>query len=102
MKQHPRWGADIIRPIESFRGCHDIILYHHENYDGTGYPTGIKGLDIPLGARILRIVDSYDAITTNRTYKSAMSKGQALEELNRFAGTYYDSWLLKEFIAMME
>jgi len=100
-KQHPQWGADIIRPIKSLRGSLDIILYHHENYDGTGYPQGLKGEDIPIGARILRIVDSYDAITTNRPYKEAMSKEQALEELAKYSGSYYDPQILRHFSEML-
>ena len=96
-KNHPQWGADIIRPINSLQGSLDIILHHHENYDGTGYPSGLKGADIPLGARILRIVDSYDAITTNRPYKEAMTREQAIEELRKFSGTHYDPNLLNKF-----
>ncbi|MEL7568260.1 MAG: HD domain-containing phosphohydrolase, partial [Dehalobacterium sp.] len=77
------------------------ILYHHENYNGSGYPGGISGENIPLGARILRIVDSYDAMTTDRPYKLAMSLEQALEELDRYAGLYYDPAILEEFKKMM-
>jgi len=100
-KQHPQWGADIIRPIKSLQGSLDIILYHHENYDGTGYPKGLKGQEIPIGARILRIVDSYDAITTNRPYKEAMSHEQALEELGRYSGSHYDPQIIKTFCDML-
>jgi len=101
LKQHPQWGADIIRPIKTLQGSLDIILYHHENYDGTGYPKGLKGTDIPLGARILRIIDSYDAITTNRPYKEGMSKEQAVEELARYSGTHYDPIILELFSEMI-
>ncbi|MFZ5942869.1 MAG: bifunctional diguanylate cyclase/phosphohydrolase [Bacillota bacterium] len=100
-KQHPQWGADIIRPLKSLKGTLDIVLYHHENFDGTGYPFGLKGEKIPLGARILRIIDSYDAITTNRPYKEAMSKEQAIEELLKFSGIHYDPVLLKGFCGMI-
>ena len=79
-RQHTLWGAEIIDPLKSLHGVKEIVLYHHENYDGTGYPEGIAGDNIPLGARILRIVDSYDAMTTDRPYKLAMSLDQALEE----------------------
>lgn len=100
-RNHPQWGAEIIRPIKSLQGALDIILYHHENYNGTGYPKGLKGEEIPLGARILRIVDSFDAITTNRPYKEAMTKEQAIEELMRFSGSHYDPVLLDKFCQMI-
>ncbi|KJS21050.1 MAG: hypothetical protein VR72_12060 [Clostridiaceae bacterium BRH_c20a] len=100
-KQHPQWGADIIRPIKTLQDSLEIILYHHENYDGTGYPKGLKGKDIPIGARILRIVDSYDAITTKRPYKEAMSKEQAVEELAKYSGTHYDPIILEQFCEMI-
>ncbi|MFA6809039.1 MAG: HD domain-containing phosphohydrolase, partial [Eubacteriales bacterium] len=98
--QHPEWGAEIISPLKSLDGLIEIVLYHHENYDGSGYPHGIKGLDIPLGARILRIIDSYDAMTSIRPYKEALSMEQAIEELKRFSGLHYDELLLEEFVKM--
>lgn len=101
LKQHPQWGADMIRPLKSLTGAVEIVLYHHENYDGSGYPQGLKGTDIPYGARILRIIDSFDAITTNRPYKEAMSEEQALEELKRYSGIHYDPVLLNEFTNMV-
>lgn len=101
LRQHPVWGADIIDPLKSLYGVKEIILYHHENYDGTGYPEGVSGDNIPFGARLLRIVDSYDALTTDRPYKSAMSLEQALEELDRYDGVHYDSVMLKAFKEMM-
>jgi diguanylate cyclase (GGDEF)-like protein/putative nucleotidyltransferase with HDIG domain len=100
-RQHPGWGADIISPLKSLSELSDIISCHHENFDGTGYPEGIRGEDIPLGARILRIVDSYDAMTTVRPYQSALSSEAALEDLAKYSGTHYDPWILKEFIQMM-
>ncbi|MFZ7103527.1 MAG: diguanylate cyclase [Peptococcaceae bacterium] len=100
-RQHPQWGADMIRPLKSLQGSLDIVLYHHENFDGTGYPQGLKGEEIPYGARILRIIDSYDAITTHRPYKEAMSMIQALEELLKYSGTHYDPVLLEQFCKMI-
>ncbi|HHV64134.1 MAG TPA: diguanylate cyclase [Peptococcaceae bacterium] len=102
LKQHPQWGADIIRPLKSLKGMADIVRFHHENYDGSGYPLGLKGEEIPLGARILRIIDSFDAMTTIRQYKEGMTKEQALEELKNLTGRYYDPNLLAEFLAMMQ
>lgn len=101
-RQHPIWGAEIIDPLKSLHGVKEIVLYHHENYDGTGYPEGVSGDNIPLGARILRIVDSFDAMTTDRPYKMAMSWDQALEELEIYAGTHYDPAVLREFKTMIQ
>ncbi|QNB47483.1 diguanylate cyclase [Thermanaerosceptrum fracticalcis] len=97
VKQHPMWGADMIRPISSLGGAVDIVLYHHENFDGSGYPNALKGEEIPLGARILRVVDSFDAMTTNRPYKDALSMKQALEELNKYKGIHYDPEVVEVF-----
>jgi HD-GYP domain-containing protein (c-di-GMP phosphodiesterase class II) len=97
VKQHPVWGADMIRPISSLGGAVDIVLHHHENYDGSGYPNALKGEEIPLGARILRVVDSFDAMTTNRPYKDALSMKQALEELNKYKGIHYDPEVVEVF-----
>ncbi|RNC29839.1 MAG: 3'3'-cGAMP-specific phosphodiesterase 2 [Candidatus Dichloromethanomonas elyunquensis] len=101
LKQHPQWGADIIRPMQSLKGTVEIILHHHENYDGSGYPKGFKGEDIPLGARILRIIDSYDAMTSDRPYKRGMTEAQAIEELSRLSGQHYDPFLLEKFIQIL-
>ena len=101
LKSHPQWGADIIRPLKSFQGIVEIVLYHHENYDGSGYPKGIQGLEIPYGARVLRIIDSFDAITTNRPYKLGMNKEQAIEELGKFSGIHYDATIFQQFAEMV-
>lgn len=101
LRQHPQWGAEIIRPLESLKEASQIVLYHHENYDGTGYPEGLKGEEIPYGARLLRIIDSFDAIITNRPYKEAMSRKQAVEELAKYSGSHYDPELLQQFSAMI-
>jgi diguanylate cyclase (GGDEF)-like protein/putative nucleotidyltransferase with HDIG domain len=98
--QHPVWGAEIVKPIRAFRDISPLILHHHENFDGTGYPSGLKGAAIPLEARILRIADSFDAMTTNRPYKTAMEREAALEELRRCSGTQFDPHLVEHFIRL--
>lgn len=98
VKNHSIWGADIIRPISAFSGAVDIVLYHHENYDGSGYPYGLAGEEIPLGARILRIADSFDAMISNRPYKRSLSVWEALQELKKYKGIYYDPEVLDAFI----
>jgi len=101
LKQHPQWGADIIRPMKSLKNTIEVVLHHHEDYDGGGYPKGLTGENIPIGARILRIIDSYDAMTTNRPYKDGMTMEQAVEELQSFSGRHYDPVLLELFIQMI-
>jgi putative two-component system response regulator len=87
MKQHPAAGERICRPLKSFRLVLPIIRHHHEKWDGSGYPDGLKGEEIPLTARILQTVDIYDALTTDRPYRKAMSPDKALsvmrEEVKR-------------------
>ena len=67
-----------------------MVIHHHENFDGSGYPDGLKGEEIPFFARILRVVDSFDAMTTNRPYRRALSVKEALQELERCRGKQYD------------
>jgi putative two-component system response regulator len=79
MRQHPVVGERICAPLKSFRLVLPIIRHHHEKLDGTGYPDGLKGEEIPITARTLQIVDVYDALTTARPYKRALSSVEALE-----------------------
>ncbi|AQS58387.1 phosphohydrolase [Desulforamulus ferrireducens] len=102
LKQHPYWGSEIIRPIKSLDKVAPFILHHHENYDGTGYPLGISGEAIPLGARIIRIADSFDAMVTDRPYKKGMSPQEACNELMALAGTHYDPELCTVFVKQIE
>jgi putative two-component system response regulator len=78
---HPIVGERICAPLRSFRLVLPVIRHHHEKLDGTGYPDGLKGLQIPVAARVLQIVDVYDALTTQRPYKAAMSSGEALQTM---------------------
>ncbi|KAF1085619.1 Cyclic di-GMP phosphodiesterase response regulator RpfG [Sporotomaculum syntrophicum] len=98
LKQHPRWGSDIVKSVSQLEPISKVILYHHENYDGSGYPEGIKAEDIPLLSRIIRIVDSYDAMTSNRVYKKNMTSIEVIEEIKRCSGTLYDPMLAQVFI----
>lgn len=79
MKRHPIVGESICKPLKSFASVVPIIRHHHEKQDGSGYPDGLRGEQVPLGARILQLVDVYDALTTTRPYKSAISSADALE-----------------------
>lgn len=98
LKQHPRWGSDIVKSVKQLRPIVPVILYHHENYDGSGYPKGLHKDEIPLLARIIRIADSYDAMTSHRAYKRNMSPYEAITELQRCSGTMFDPGLTGLFI----
>ncbi|RYD02354.1 hypothetical protein N752_25725 [Desulforamulus aquiferis] len=95
------WGSEIIRPIKSLISVAPYILHHHENFDGSGYPMGISGEKIPLGARIIRIADSFDAITTDRPYKKAISRQSACEEIMKYSGSHYDPVLCSLLVKAM-
>jgi diguanylate cyclase (GGDEF)-like protein len=102
LKKHPVWGGDIVRPIISLRKAIPAVLHHHENFDGTGYPDGLAGEEIPLFARILRIADSFDAMTTDRPYKKAKTFEEACAELRRCKGMMFDPGLVDLFITAIE
>lgn len=92
VRKHPDAGADIIRPVAGLRrlGVVDMVLHHHERYDGKGYPSGLKGVHIPLGARIIAVADSLSAMLQNRPYRRAMTFDSALREVISCSGTQFD------------
>src|SRR5437762_13950721 len=96
MQAHPVRSADLAGTIAEFRGrVQTDIRNHHENYDGTGYPDGLVGEGIPIGARIIMIADTIDAMTTDRPYRKALSLSRALEEMVRYAGRQFDPKLVE-------
>jgi HD-GYP domain-containing protein (c-di-GMP phosphodiesterase class II) len=98
MKRHPGVGERLARPIPNLAAIAEAILTHHERWDGTGYPIGLRGAGIPLFSRILSITDAYDAMTSGRPYKKAVSHQEAMEELERCAGTQFDPALIALFV----
>lgn len=93
MKRHPETGAAIIRPVAAFGGrggIADMVLYHHERFDGAGYPHRLRGEEIPMGARIIAVADTVSAMLQNRPYRPGTSFGAVLAEIRRCAGTQFD------------
>lgn len=102
LRQHPTLGADLVSNIKDFNAVEHIIKYHHERYDGTGYPSNLKGEEIPYLARILAIVDSFDAMTSKRPYNVRKNYDQAIVELKKCSGTHFDANLVCKFIDMLQ
>ena len=98
IKKHPQVGADILRPIHFFHALIPFILYHHERWDGKGYPYGLKGEEIPLGARIIALADTYEALTSNRRYRKACSQKEAIAKIKKVSGTQFDPAIVKVFL----
>lgn len=90
MRKHPEWGKKILSSISSFRELVPIVLHHHEHFDGSGYPQGLQGEDIPFLARAISVVDGYEAMTSNRAYQAARTPEQALAILEKGAGSQWD------------
>ncbi len=102
LRTHPLMGAQIIRHVPDLANCVPGIQHHHERWDGNGYPSGLRGENIPLDARILAIADAYAAMTSIRPYRKAMSLKDAIEELKRSAGTQLDPKLTELFVSITE
>ncbi len=100
MKHHPLYAYNILSQIEYLKPALDIPLYHHEHWDGSGYPYGLTGEAIPLAARIFAVVDVYDALTSDRPYRTAWSKEQALEYIKSQSGQYFDPLILQTFLSL--
>jgi response regulator RpfG family c-di-GMP phosphodiesterase/signal transduction histidine kinase len=98
MKTHSQLGADLLGNHESYKEVSQIVLAHQEHYDGTGYPNGLKGKQIPLNARIIAIADAYHAMTSDRPYRKALSPATAARELLKHSGHQFDPTLVKAFV----
>ena len=102
LRAHPELGMEILKHVIDLVNCLPAVLHHHEHYDGSGYPHGLKGEDIPLEARIMAIADVYDAITSIRPYRNQLTPQEALDELKRCAGTQFDPGLVEAFCRAIE
>jgi HD-GYP domain-containing protein (c-di-GMP phosphodiesterase class II) len=98
IKNHPKWGADVISKARLSDHVFNIVLYHHERYGGNGYPKGIKGNDIPIEARIVTVADVYDALTSDRSYRTKYSQERALEIMVMMKDEFFDIDILNTFI----
>jgi HD-GYP domain-containing protein (c-di-GMP phosphodiesterase class II) len=102
VKQHAALGASImVSEAEALQRLATIVHYHHERFDGTGYPVGLAGEEIPLEARILSVADVFDAMTHERSYRKALSRETAITELELAAGTQFDPAVVEAFLALL-
>lgn len=102
MKRHPETGAKIVKELHFLTGARDVVLYHHERYDGTGYPRGLRGEGIPLEARIVKVADAFDAMLSDRPYRKALSLQDALLQLRQGRGSEFDPKAVDAFIGLVE
>jgi HD-GYP domain-containing protein (c-di-GMP phosphodiesterase class II) len=101
IREHPWLGERIVAPVPSLSGLpRQVIACHHERWDGSGYPRGLRGIEIPLAARIFAIVDAYDALTNDQPYRDAVSVEAAREEIQSKAGIDFDPAIVEAFLAL--
>jgi putative nucleotidyltransferase with HDIG domain len=100
IREHPKIGAKLLLKVSALREAIPYVLYHHERWDGTGYPSGKAGEEIPVEARVLAVADAFDAMTSDRPYRRALSREQALAEVERCAGTQFDPRIAQVFLEL--
>lgn len=100
IQQHPVFAGRILGPIPELTEIIEIVVHHHERYDGTGYPDGLEGGRIPLGARVLAVADTYDALTSKRPYRDALTDAEAIRIIDEAAGTQLDPVIVRAFLDM--
>ncbi len=98
MKRHPEMGYRMLQHIRFLEPALDIVMSHQERFDGTGYPRGLKGEEIPLGARIFAVVDTFDAMTSDRPYRKALSIDEACKEIEEWSGRQFDPDVAEAFL----
>lgn len=102
MQRHPIYGASILEPSKQLRPLVPIVLHHHEHFDGSGYPEGLIGEEIPIGSRILLVADAYEAMTSDRIYRKAIGHERALQQLNKYKGVQFDPKVVRSFERVLE
>src|SRR2546421_9045611 len=102
MRRHPQIGADIIGPVEGLHHVAPLIRHHHEKWDGTGYPKGMKGEEIPLGSRIISVADAFEAMVADRIYRPSLGLAKTLEEIKTGRGTHFDPQVVDAFLDLIE
>ena len=102
IKEHPLRGQIILDPVKELNEIGKVVRSHHEKYDGTGYPDGLKGTEIPLGSRIMAIADTFDSITSDRPYRSAASHRRAVKEIIRCSGSQFDPEVVEHFLKVYQ
>jgi hypothetical protein len=101
MRRHPQIGADIIGPVEGLHHVAPLIRHHHEKWDGTGYPNGLKGEQIPLGSRIISVADAFEAMVADRIYRPSLGLSKALEEIRAGRGSHFDPSVVDNFLDLI-
>lgn len=102
IKEHPKIGVDIIRPVQFLHGLIPLILYHHERWDGKGYPCRLKGKEIPIGARIIAIADVYQALISDRPYRKALSRETAIRIIRKNSSAQFDPLVVDAFLSILQ
>lgn len=102
MRRHPIYGASILEPSAALRPLVPLVLHHHENFDGSGYPEGLKGEQIPLGSRIIIVADAYEAMTSDRIYRKAIGHTRAMEQLVKYKGVQFDPGAVRALEQLIE
>ena len=102
MKLHPTVGAYMVKSLRKLAHIAPFIYAHQEKYDGSGYPQGLHGEDIPIGARILAVVDAYEAMTHDRVYRKARTHDEAVAELNQMGGSHFDPRVVNSFLGALQ
>jgi HD-GYP domain-containing protein (c-di-GMP phosphodiesterase class II) len=102
VKRHPEFGWTVIRNLPGLEQTSLYVLHHHENFDGTGYPANLKGSEIPIGSRIVSVIDAFDAMVSSRPYRKGLPLAEAIRRLHESSGTQFDPAVVKSFVSIAE